>query len=321
MLYGILDQPLGRGLKYDPDTEIPDLNGKIIIVTGGTYSNVGLGKETILRLSKHSPKQIYLLARTQSKAEAAIKDLQSAVPKAPISFIQCDLTDLKSVEAAAKDFTSKEKKLDILYLNAGIMATPPGLTKDGYEIQFGTNHVGHALLTKLLLPTLEKTAEQAADVRVIAVSSVGHVGAPWSGICFDKLKTEMSWTPTMVRYGQSKLANILFARELAKRYPKILAVSIHPGAVNTELYRSVFNGWLSPLNRIRGGFDTVETGAKNQLWAGTVKREDVTNGEYYTPVAMSGQGSWNSQDMALAAKLWEWTENELAGYEPPKAHP
>ncbi|KAF8849839.1 NAD(P)-binding protein [Acephala macrosclerotiorum] len=318
MLYGLLDQPLGRGLKYNPDTDIPDLNGKIIIVTGG---NVGLGKETILRLSKHNPKHIYLLARTQSKAEAAIKDLQSTVPKTPISFIQCDLTDLKSVETAAKEFTSKENKLDILYLNAGIMATPAGLTKDGYEIQFGTNHVGHALLTKLLLPTLEKTAEQAgSDVRVIVVSSVGHLGAPWCGICFDKLKTEMSWTPTMVRYGQSKLANILFARGLAKRYPKILAVSVHPGAVSTELYRSVFSGWMSPLNRLKGGMDTIETGAKNQLWAGTAKREDVTNGEYYTPVAMSGQGSWKSQDMALAAELWEWTEKELEGYEPLKAH-
>lgn len=225
------------------------------------------------------------------------------------------------METAAKEFTSKENKLDILYLNAGIMATPAGLTKDGYEIQFGTNHVGHALLTKLLLPTLEKTAEQpGSDVRVIAVSSIGHLAAPWSGICFDKLKTEMSWTPTMVRYGQSKLANILFARELAKRYPKILAVSVHPGAVNTELYRSVFSGWMSPLTKLKGGFDTIETGAKNQLWAGTAKREDVANGEYYTPVAMSGQGSWKSQDMALAAKLWEWTEKELEGYKPLKVH-
>lgn len=140
------------------------------------------------------------------------------------------------MESAARDFTSKERRLDLLYLNAGIMATPAGLTKDGYEIQFGTNHVGHALLTKLLLPTLSRTADEpGSDVRVICLSSIGHAAALFTGICFDKLKTEMSWTPTMVRYAQSKLANILFARELARRYPKILAVSVHPGAVNSTL--------------------------------------------------------------------------------------
>ncbi|KAE8448896.1 hypothetical protein EG329_008692 [Mollisiaceae sp. DMI_Dod_QoI] len=319
MLYGLLDQPLGRGLRFDPDSDIPDLNGKVIIVTG---ANVGLGKETVLRLSKHNPKRIYMLARNQSKAETAIEDIQSTVPTALISFIQCDLTDLKSVETAAREFSSKEQKLDILFLNAGIMATPAGLTKDGYEIQFGTNHVGHALLTKLLLPTLLKTAEEpGSDVRVICVSSIGHVGAPWSGINFETLKTEMAWTPTMIRYGQSKLANILFIRELVKRYPKILAVSVHPGAVNTELYRSVFSGWMSSLNFATSGMDTIEVGAKNQLWAGTARREDIKSGEYYTPVGVSGQGSWKSQDMALAAKLWEWTEKELEGYTPPTAHP
>lgn len=286
-----------------------------------TVGNVGLGKETILRLSKHNPQRIYLLARDQSKAEATIKDIQALVPDAPISFIQCDLTDLKNVESAARDFTQKEQKLDLLFLNAGIMATPAGLTKDGYEIQFGTNHVGHALLTKLLLPTLLKTAESpGADVRVISVSSVGHVFANLTGIQFEKLKTEMSWTPTMIRYAKSKLANILFARELARRYPQILTVSVHPGAVNTELYRSVFSGWLSSLKFMQQGMDTLEDGAKNQLWAGTAKREDIKNGEYYTPVAMAWEGSWKSQDMVLAGKLWDWTEKELEGYAPQKTH-
>lgn len=221
------------------------------------------------------------------------------------------------MQSAAEEFTSKEKKLDILFLNAGIMATPPGLTKDGYEIQFGTNHVGHALLTKLLLPTLLKSAEKpGADVRVICVSSIGHVAALMTGIPFEKLKTDMYWTPTLVRYAQSKIANILFVRELARRYPQILAVSVHPGAVNTELYRSVLSGWLSMFNFATSGLDTIESGAKNQLWAGTAKREDVVNGEYYTPVAMAGQGSWKSRDMELAGKLWDWTEKELEGYHP-----
>jgi retinol dehydrogenase-12 len=220
------------------------------------------------------------------------------------------------VESAAQVFTSKEQRLDLFFLNAGIMATPPGLTKDGYEIQFGTNYVGHALLTKLLLPTLLKTADtSSSDVRVISVSSVGHVFANLTGINFRKLKTEMSWTPTLVRYAQSKLGNILFAREFARRYPQILAVSVHPGVVNTELYRSVFVGWSSPFRFAQHTFSTIEDGTKNQLWAGTAKREDVKNGEYYIPVAVSGEGSWKSQDMVLASKLWDWTEKELEGFQ------
>jgi len=111
------------------------------------------------------------------------------------------------------------------------MAVPAATTKNGYEIQFGTNHVGHALLTKLLLPTLLKTAkEPGADVRVVAVSSIGHIGAPSQGIEFGELKGDMESYLTLTRYGQSKLANILFVKELNRRYGDkgITAVAIHP---------------------------------------------------------------------------------------------
>jgi len=205
-------------------------------------------------------------------------------------------------------------------LNAGIMAVPPGTTKEGYEIQFGTNHVGHALLTKLLLPTMVKTAQEpGADVRVVSLSSLGHAGA--SGIMFDGLKSEGGGcSSSMTRYGQSKLANILFARELQKRYGEkgITAVAVHPGVVNTELYRTVFTGVLGVGNLVKKFYTSVQDGAKNQLWAATAKKGDgskeVKGGAYYTPVGVPEQCSNMAKDSELAAKLWDWTEKELESY-------
>ncbi|CZT12605.1 related to enoyl-CoA hydratase/isomerase [Rhynchosporium graminicola] len=315
MLYGAIPRNI---VSFNTETDIPDLNGKIILITGG---NVGLGKQTILQLSKHNPKRIYLAARTASKAEAAIQEIQSLVPSAPITYINCDLTSLESVQQCARDFTTKEERLDLLVLNAGIMASPAGTTKEGYEIQFGTNHVGHALLTKLLLPTLVKTAaEPGADVRVISLSSLGHLGAPSSGIAFPDLQTEMKSYSTWTRYGQSKLANILYAKALQKRYgvKGIKAVAVHPGVVDTDLYKSTLGGFmgLGPLlNRVKRFLVTgVEKGALNQLWAAVGKRDEVVGGEYYTPVGVIGQGSKASSDEVLADNLWEWTEKALAGY-------
>ncbi|KAH6722737.1 hypothetical protein BKA61DRAFT_180198 [Leptodontidium sp. MPI-SDFR-AT-0119] len=315
MLYGVIPRNV---VSFNADTDIPALDGKVIFITGG---NVGLGKQTILQLSKHNPKRIYLAARTQSKAEAAIQELQSIVPSAPITYIHCDLTSLSSVQECAREFTTKEGRLDLLFLNAGIMATPPGMTTEGYEIQFGTNHVGHALLTKLLLPTLVKTAQEpGSDVRVISLSSIGHVYAPWSGISFPDLKTDMNGSSTWCRYAQSKLANILFAKSLQKRYGEkgIKAVAVHPGVVDTELYRSTFSGYMGLGKLLDKGksyvYTGVEKGALNQLWAAVGKKDVVQGGEYYTPVGVSGQGSKWSQNEELADKLWDWTEKELAGY-------
>jgi NAD(P)-dependent dehydrogenase (short-subunit alcohol dehydrogenase family) len=223
------------------------------------------------------------------------------------------------VQACAKAFLAKETRLDILICNAGVMALPAGLTKDGYEVQFGTNHVGHALLVKLLLPTLVSTAElPGADVRVVAVSSLAHLWCPSAGIAFEELKTEMQGSTTWARYGQSKLANILFAAQLAKRYPKVLAVSVHPGTVDTDLYipfmgRNRVVGWLNALTK-SFHLVSVETGALNQLWAATAGREEVKTGEYYTPVGKMGTRSNFSKDEKLAERLWEWTEKELEGY-------
>ena len=158
---------------FNPATAIPSLAGKVILVTGG---NIGLGQESILQLAKHKPQRIYMASRTESKALAAIKEIKSQLPKessdVDIEFISLDLSSLKSVQAAAQAFESRSDRLDLLILNAGIMAAPPGRSESGHDIQLGTNHIGHFLLTKLLLPTLQKTAaEPHSDVRVVSVAS------------------------------------------------------------------------------------------------------------------------------------------------------
>ncbi|TVY44959.1 putative oxidoreductase, partial [Lachnellula occidentalis] len=239
MLYGLLTT---SGVSFTPAKDIPELSGKVIFITGG---NVGLGQESALQLSAHNPSHIYISSRSRPAAESAIQSIQSTIPSARITFIQCDLTSLSSVQAAAQEFTRLESRLDILMLNAGIMGVPAATTSDGYEVQFGTNHIGHALLTKLLMPTLLHTAGlPGSDVRVVVLSSIAHVMA--SGIQFSGLKSADGGLATnMSRYGQSKLANVLFVRELQKRYGErgITAVAVHPGIVRTGLYGSVFGGW------------------------------------------------------------------------------
>ncbi|KFX99437.1 hypothetical protein V490_01791 [Pseudogymnoascus sp. VKM F-3557] len=308
---------LGRGVKFDV-ASIPSQSGKINQLTQ-IPGNIGLGRETCRVLAAHQPRRIYLCARSAAKAEATIKALQEVQPDAPLSFLPLDLADLESVQACARAFVEKEDRLDLVVCNAGIMAVPEGVTKEGYEVQFGTNHVGHALLVKLLLPVLQRTVEiPGADVRVVTVSSVGHHLAPAEGVEFAALKGGMGHLTTWNRYAQSKLANRLFAKQLAERYPKIMSVSVHPGVVTTNLYTAAV-GDVGLKKMAYWGFKTalsvsVEQGSKNQLWAATSPREGLVPGEYYFPVGILGKGSKQGEDEELGKKLWEWTEKELEEY-------
>jgi NAD(P)-dependent dehydrogenase (short-subunit alcohol dehydrogenase family) len=282
----------------------------------------GLGKESALALAKHNPAHIYLTGRDSTRGTAVVDEIEQSFPKVKATFIACDLASLASVERGAKQFTSASSRLDILMCNAGVMALPPGLTKDGYEVQFGTNHVGHALLIKLLLPTLLATAERPGSaVRIVLNTSLGFRGAPKGGVRFKDLRTTQACISplagTWIRYGQSKLANVLYAAELGRRYPNITSVSIHPGVINTGLV-----GNLSFLDRVLvhvtnfGNFMTQEEGIQNQLWAATARNGEVVNGAFYEPVAILGTHDKLSKDQNLATQLWDWTEKELAAYEP-----
>lgn len=304
---------------FDPAKDIPSLPGKVIFITGGT---AGLGTESIKHLAAHNPAHIYFSGRNLNAGVALATELENVFPDVGFTFVEMDLSSFSSVKTAIHT-EFKHSRLDILINNAGIMAQPPSLSADGYEIQFATNHLGHSLVTKELLPTLLKTAQDpAADVRVIMLSSLGFRGHPLNGIDFEKLNsgsTMNSLFGSWIRYGQSKLANILYASELARRYPSITSVSIHPGVVKTSLVYSQgwYTRWFIYVSQWVIGVQLLEPeqGAWNQVWAAAAaQKHELKNGGFYTPV---GVDSWNSvldrtaRDPKLAAKLWTWTEEVL----------
>lgn len=278
--------------------------------------NTGIGKETILQLAKHNPAKIYLAARTESKARDAIKSITSTI-SAPVDveYLPLDLSSLKSVNAAADKVNASSSRLDVLILNAGIMAVPPGKSESGHDIQLGTNHIGHFQLTKLLLPLLQKTAAKPdSDVRVITVSSEAFNMSPAIDtiISTEKLTATGPWA----RYGASKAANILFAAELARRYPALKSVSLHPGLIKTDLYlpNQSANFMLRYGLALVGPFvmQSVPQGAHNQLWAAAgAKRDELVDGAYYTPVGKVHTGNKFANDKIAAKRLWEWTEEEV----------
>jgi NAD(P)-dependent dehydrogenase (short-subunit alcohol dehydrogenase family) len=305
---------------FDPVRDIPDLSGRVYFITGGT---TGLGAGFISFIAAKNPGKIFFSGRNQKKADELISKVKQISPTTQVNFIQCDLSSLASVQASAKEFLNKEERLDVLMCNAGVMALDPGLSKDGYEIQFATNHLGHALLIKLLLPTLLKTAEQpGSDVRIVNMSSTAYTSTPKSGIEFATLKTAQSslgpiYAPSkFMRYGQSKLANLLYPVELARRYPSITSVAVHPGFIKTDLH--AHEGFLDRkiVSIVSGGnWISVEEGPYAQTWAATTDKKGLENGAYYEPVGVKVQPTTAlAKDKALAKKLFEWTETELATY-------
>lgn len=254
-----------------------------------------------------------MACRTESKATAAIAEVHKFHPEAKISYLPLDLTSFASIQAAAEKFQSESDRLDVLMLNAGIMAVPVSYTKEGFEIQLGTNHFGHFYLTKLLLPTLLATTKLPdADVRVVCLSSEGHKFAHVKPPLFSQPELEncSAWG----RYGYSKLANILFAKELARRHPEILTVSLHPGLVNTDLYNTnEKNNVFLKIGLKIGGWVRVtpEQGSLGQLWASVTPREKIVSGNYYMPVGVKSSGSCLAADEDLPGEFWEWTEKQI----------
>jgi NAD(P)-dependent dehydrogenase (short-subunit alcohol dehydrogenase family) len=265
-----------------------------------------------------------MAARTESKARESIDSLQRQLPSpVDIRYLPLDLSSFKSIHAAATKFRADSDRLDILILNAGTMGNPPTKTEEGFEVQLGTNHIGHFLLTKLLLPTLLKTAdiqrakEEEPDVRVVTVASVAHAVGPSTFeemISTPALLAASTWT----RYGASKSANILFAAELARRYPDITSVAVHPGAVDSGLYGHTKDLSLAMRYSLTATgsifFRTVTSGALNSLWAAGSPKDQLENGAYYTPVGYRSGGTAFVQNSELGRKLWDWTEGQVAEY-------
>ncbi|KAH6960397.1 hypothetical protein DER45DRAFT_627523 [Fusarium avenaceum] len=290
---------------FDPSKDIPSLAGKVILITG---ANTGLGKATAIELVKHYPAHVYLTSRNPDKGKAALEEIQSgASVGTKVSLLDLDLSSFESIKAAASEFLQREERLDVLLLNAGVMGAPATLTKDGYEMHIGTNHLGHALLLKLLQPVLEKTP----DTRVIHLSSGGfrHVGP--EGIEFDTLKSATSTTALPLRYAQSKLACLLYAREAAKRY-SFINIAINPGEVQTDLFtREAGDELMKYLQtEVAPKLEIpIDEGVKNHLWATTCPV--IKNGEFYEPVGKTGGLEGHGLDDEMARKLWDWTEEQL----------
>lgn len=290
------------------------------LLTDPYTGNGGLGKETILQLAKYKPSRIYLAARSEEKARDAIASINSELTSpVDIRAVKLDLASFKSIHAAAESFLSDCDRLDTLILNAGIMGTPPGRTEAGHEIQFGTNHIGHFLLVKLLLPILLRTAASTSpptpDVRVITLTSVAYqISPPLSTMLSTSALSQQS---TWGRYGASKAANMIFASELARRHPEIMSVSLHPGTIATDLFKPAENG-DNPVTRhglalfkplfLQG----VEVGALNSIWTAIADREHLTNGAYYVPVGVPIEKQYTT-DAEMGRELWEWTEKEVQG--------
>jgi len=280
-----------------------------------------LGKAAALALVPHNPAQLWIAARNPTTGAAAISEIRAIAPTSvSVKLLELDLTSFASIKKATRHFTAVANRLDILMCNAGIMGGEPGVTNEGYEKQFGTNHVGHALLVKLLAPLLQTAASEpiGTEPRVVFVSSSGHkYTKPPGNIDFATLHTAQTQYSGIQKYNQSKLANALYPRALAKYYPQITSVSIHPGTVETGLFNTGSNGggwvvrflkWIVvPLTAV-----SVVEGAKSQLWASTAQR--IENGKYYEPVGVSGKEADIAKNEDLVAKLWEWTEKELEGH-------
>ncbi|KAG7451651.1 NAD(P)-binding protein [Guyanagaster necrorhizus] len=306
-MWSLISQMFPPKPKWSVD-DIPDLTGKVIIVTGG---NTGCGKETVRVLLLHGAK-VYLAARSEGKARAAIEELKKETGSEPI-FLPLDLADLVSVRRSAEEFLSKEKQLHILFNNAGVMLAPMDmLTKQGYDLQFGTNVVGHFHFTQLVLPALLAAATPTEKARVITTSSsANYMGTLNFDLWADGPARNKKGAGDM--YVQSKHGNVVFAVELARRYgaQNIISHSLNPGSIRTDLQRH-----LSPFaNKMQDIFlFPVSMGALTQLWAGTSPEAGQMNGEFMIPWARLGKARKETGDPEVGKKLWEWLEAQCKDY-------
>jgi NAD(P)-dependent dehydrogenase (short-subunit alcohol dehydrogenase family) len=290
--------------------DIPDQTGRTAVITG---ANTGLGYETAKALAAKGA-HVVLAVRNTDKGNDAVALIADASPGASVTVQQLDLTSLDSVRRAADDLRSTYDTIDLLINNAGVMMTPKGTTQDGFELQFGTNHLGHFALTGLLLDRLLPVPGS----RVVTVSSVGHRFAR-NGIRFDDLQWEKDYS-RVGAYGQAKLANLMFTYELQRRLQgtNTIAAAAHPGGSRSELTRNLprpIQLLNSVLERLYQGADM---GALPQLRAATDL--GVIGGQYFGPDGFGEQrgypkvvaSSQASHDTDAQRRLWTVSQ-ELTG--------
>lgn len=292
-----------------------DLAGKVAIVTG---ASTGIGKETARALAAAGA-HVVLAARDAEKTNAAADEIRTEAPGAALEVGLLDLTSLDSVRAFAASFLAEHDELHLLVNNAGVMYTPYGHTTEGFELQFGTNHVGHFLLTCLLVPALLA----GAPARVVNLSSGGHVG---SDIVWDDPNFEHREYDKFAAYGQSKTANILFSVELDRRLGDrgVHAYAVHPGMIATELGRYMTRADVDALMERAargpsGGMPprkTIAQGAATTVWAATAPELEARGGTYLADCQVTDEHAPWARDPLSAERLWALSEG-LVGEEFP----
>lgn len=283
------------------------------------------GYHTVAHLASHGA-HVYMGARSKDKGTAAIKSIQESNPSAHVDLLLMDLADLASVVSAATEFLSRETSLHGLVNNAGIMATPFEMTKDGHEAQWQTNYLGHWVFTEHLRPIMLETSKTLppGSVRIVNISSAGHLSAPKAGINFSDIA--LTDDQPLTRYGQSKLAQILHVKTLNKLYGpgsstaqsgsgEIWVSTVHPGTVDTNLSASVDPSQMLkkmvPLLRMFGLLWPAEKASWSSLFcvAGSDMKAEQSGG-YFDIFNRCLEPSWESdaaKNAQLAEKLHAWT--------------
>ncbi|KAM3608791.1 uncharacterized protein V6R79_004796 [Siganus canaliculatus] len=274
------------------------LNGKTVLITG---ANTGIGKETAVDLARRGARVI-LACRDMDRANKAAAEIKKRSGNDNVVVKKLDLASLQSVRQLAKDVLASEERLDVLINNAGVMSCPKWQTEDGFEMQFGVNHLGHFLLTNCLLDLLKKSSPS----RVVNVSSLAHERGQ---IYFDDINLEKDYKPWK-SYGQSKLANVLFTRELAKRLhgTGVTTYSLHPGVIRTELGRHFWPQiplWkrvvYTPLMFF---IKSPKEGAQTTIYCAVEESLQNESGLYYSDCSPKTAAPQGLDDEA-AKKLWD----------------
>lgn len=300
------------------------LAGKVAVVTG---ASAGLGVETVRSLAAAGA-EVVMLARDEAKLEAVRDRLANEVPAERLHIARLDLADLDQIRQAAEGILRDWPRIHLLINNAGVMACPFGHTRQGFEMQLGTNHVGHFLLTVLLVPALEAASEPGKAARVVNLSSAGH---RMGGMHFEDPHFRQRDYDKWEAYGQSKTANVLFTVALDARLRDrgVRAFAVHPGAINTELGRHMDADDMRAMTRnlpegTRLQFKTPAQGAATSVWAATASDLEGCGGLYLEDchvAAAAGPDDFegvqpHATDPQAAEQLWtlsvEWAGADLA---------
>jgi NAD(P)-dependent dehydrogenase (short-subunit alcohol dehydrogenase family) len=274
---------------------------KHVLITG---ANEGIGKATAMALAKKGF-AVIMACRNMEKAEAALAEIKNGSGNSNIELLPLDLSDLNSVQKAARLYRERYTRLDVLLNNAGIITSVLEKTAQGFERQFGVNHLGHYLLTRLLLDMVQA----APEPRIVNVSSHLHYRRK---LDFGTLRGENADSYDGINaYGQSKLANILFTRELARRYPGIACNALHPGVVRTR-FGNKPGSFYSPFWTLFKPFlVTVEKGARTSVLLASDASVAGVTGKYFWPRMGARYPSRTAQNPELALQLWDWSEEAV----------